>query len=69
MNNTLNSTETFSKINSTEEVKLNDTVPPIDDTKKSLKVVTVKEKIDVDHQYLFVSTPQGDDDLQTSINK
>lgn len=67
-NSTLNSTETIGKINDTEEVKLNDTSPPVADTKKNLKVVTVRETIDVDHEYLFVPPAQGND-LQTSINK
>lgn len=66
-NSTLNSTETFDKTNITEQVKLNDTVP-IEESKKNLKVVTVKETIDVDHEYLFVLPPEGDD-LKNSINK
>ncbi|KAL4123240.1 hypothetical protein QTP88_015449 [Uroleucon formosanum] len=66
-NNTTNSTEPFDHTNSTEQVKLNDTIP-ISDSKKNLKVVTVKETIDVNHEYLFV-LPAQDDDLQSSINK
>lgn len=66
-NNTINNTETFDKTNSTEQVKLNDTLPTVD-TKKNLKVLTVKETIDVNHEYLFVLPAQGDD-LQNSINK
>lgn len=48
-------------------MKLNDTVPA-SESKKSLKVVTVKETIDVNHDYLFV-LPAQDDDLQASVNK
>lgn len=48
-------------------MKLNDTVP-VADYKKSLKVITVKETIDVNHDYLFVLPAQGDD-LQASIMK
>lgn len=66
-NSTFNSTETFDKTNSTEQVKLNDTVPVID-SKKNLKVVTVKETINVNHEHLFVQPVQGDD-LKSSINK
>ncbi|XP_001946466.2 hypoxia up-regulated protein 1 isoform X1 [Acyrthosiphon pisum] len=66
-NNTTNNTDTFDQTNSTEQVKLNDTIP-ISDSKKNLKVVTVKETIDVNHEYLFV-LPAQDDDLQSSINK
>lgn len=66
-NSTLNSTETFYKKNTTEQVKLNDTVP-IEESKKNLKVVTVKETINVNHEYLFVLPAQGDD-LKNSINK
>jgi len=66
-NNTSNNTDTNDQTNSTEQLKLNDTVP-ISDSKKNLKVVTVKETIDVNHEYLFV-LPAQDDDLQSSINK
>lgn len=66
-NNTTNNTDTSDQTNSTEQVKLNDTIP-ISDSKKNLKVVTVKETIDVNHEYLFV-LPAQDDDLQSSINK
>lgn len=66
-NSTINSTETLDQTNSTEQVKLNDTVP-VSDSKKNLKVVTIKETIDVKHEYLFVIPAQGDD-LQNSINK
>ncbi|XP_060869458.1 hypoxia up-regulated protein 1 [Metopolophium dirhodum] len=66
-NNTTNNTDTFDQTNSTEQVKLNDSIP-ISDSKKNLKVVTVKETIDVNHEYLFV-LPAQDDDLQSSINK
>ncbi|XP_026815433.1 hypoxia up-regulated protein 1 [Rhopalosiphum maidis] len=66
-NNTSNNTDTNDQTNSTEQLKLNDTVP-ISDSKKNLKVVTVKETIDVNHEYLFV-LPAQDDDLQNSINK
>lgn len=48
-------------------MNLNDTAPAVD-SKKNLKVVTVKETIDVNHEYLFVTPVQGDD-LQISINK
>lgn len=48
-------------------MNLNDTAPVVD-SKKNLKVVTVKETIDVNHEYLFVIPVQGDD-LQISINK
>lgn len=66
-NNTVNNTDTLDKSNTTEQVKLNDTVP-ISDSKKNLRVVTVKETIDVNHEYLFV-LPAQEDDLQSSINK
>ncbi|XP_022162145.1 hypoxia up-regulated protein 1 isoform X2 [Myzus persicae] len=66
-NSTTNNTDTFDQTNSTEQVKLNDTIP-ISDSKKNLKVVTIKETIDVNHEYLFV-LPAQDDDLQSSINK
>jgi len=66
-NNTTNNTDTFDQTNSTDQVKLNDSIP-ISDSKKNLKVVTVKETIDVNHEYLFV-LPAQDDDLQSSINK
>lgn len=68
VNSTLNNTETFGKINSTEQVKLNDTILSVSDTKKNVKVVTVKEIIDVDHEHLFVLPAQGDD-FQISIDK
>lgn len=68
-NSTLNNTETFGKINSTEQVKLNDTIPSVAaDTKKNVKVVTIKETIDVDHEFLFVLPAQGDD-FQISVDK
>jgi len=66
-NNTINNTDTSDQTNSTEQVKLNDTIP-ISDSKKNLKVVTVKETIGVNHEYLFV-LPAQDDDLLSSINK
>lgn len=66
-NSTLNSTESLDKTNTTEQVKLNDTVH-VGNSKKNLKVVTIKETIDVNHEYLFVLSAQGDD-LQNSINK
>lgn len=65
-NSTLNNTETFGKINSTEQV--NDTIPSVADTKKNVKVVTIKETIDVDHEFLFV-IPAEEDDFQISVNK
>lgn len=66
-NTTTNSTETLDKTNITEQAKLNDSVSS-SDSKKNLKVVTIKETIDVKHEYLFVLPAQGDD-LQSSINK
>jgi hypothetical protein len=47
-------------------VKLNDTASVAE--KKSLKVITVKETINVNHDYLFVLPVQGDD-FQASIKK
>lgn len=41
---------------------------PVTDSKKNLKVVTVKETIDVKDEYLFVLPALGDD-LKNSINK
>lgn len=66
-NSTLNSTEKYDKTNNTEQVKLNDTVP-VTDSKKNLKVITVREAIDVNHEHLFVLPAQGDN-LKNSINK
>jgi len=66
-NSTLNSTETFNQTNGTAPEQLNNTVP-ITDLKKNLKVVVVKETINVNHEHLFVNPPQ-EDDLKISINK
>lgn len=66
-NSTFNSTETFDKTNSTDQIKLNDTILTTD-LKQNLKVVIVKETINVNHKLLFVHPPQ-EDDLKNSINK
>ncbi|XP_050433030.1 hypoxia up-regulated protein 1 [Adelges cooleyi] len=66
-NFTINSTETFDKVNSTEQITLNDTIPTTE-TKKNSKVVTVRETIGASHEYLFVYPASGDI-LQNSINK
>lgn len=40
----------------------------VSDSKKNLKVKTIKEAIDVKHEHLFVTPIEGDE-LQNSINK
>lgn len=44
------------------------TTVSVSDSKKNLKLVTVKEAIDVKKEYLFVTPIQGDE-LQSSVNK
>jgi len=67
-NSTLNSTSTFDTINNTEQVTGNNTAPLVVDQQKNLKVVTVKETINVNHEHLFV-LPVQENDLHISINK